>query len=65
VAAAALTRADLPDVATWLTAQAVEQDFEETKQRIAAEKGYEPDNEYVVQAAKALVETDVEDGTRE
>lgn len=48
-------------VAQWLSAQAVEQDFEETKQRLAAELGYEPDNEYVVKAARELVETDVPD----
>jgi hypothetical protein len=61
VAAAALTRADLPDVAAWLTAQAVEQDFEERAEAIAAETGRNPDDEYVRAAAQKLVETDVKD----
>lgn len=65
VAAAALTRADLPAVAQWLSAQAVEQDFEERKVSLAAELDRPADDEYVVTAARKLVETDVKDGTHE
>lgn len=48
-------------VAAWLRAQAVEQDFEERKVSLAAEKGRQPDDPYIVMAAKKLCETDVPD----
>lgn len=48
-------------VAQWLRAQAVEQDFEERKVSLAAEKGRQPDDPYIVTAARKLTETDVPD----
>lgn len=62
VAIAALRRTGSPEVAEWLTSHAVEADFEETKLRLAGELGYaDPEDPYIVKAARELAETDVPD----